>query len=100
VRITTGDALVESEEVLAPDVLKIDVEGFEEEVLRGLTGQLAHTRCRAVFCEVHFGILDARGERHAPSRIVELLRKQGFHTRWIDPSHLSAIRDRASGAGS
>jgi FkbM family methyltransferase len=98
VRITTGDSLVASAEVLAPDVLKVDVEGFEEEVLRGLTRQLARPRCRAVFCEVHFGILDARGERHAPSRIVELLREHGFRTRWLDPSHLSALRARESGA--
>jgi FkbM family methyltransferase len=92
VRITTGDALVQSGEIPAPAVLKVDVEGFEEEVLRGLSQTLANPACRALFCEVHFGILDARGERHAPSRIVELLRERGFKTSWIDASHLGAVR--------
>lgn len=92
VRITTGDALVQSGEIPPPAVLKVDVEGFEEEVLRGLSQILANPTCRALFCEVHFGILDARGERHAPSRIVQLLRDRGFRTRWIDASHLGAQR--------
>jgi FkbM family methyltransferase len=92
VRITTGDALVHSGEVPVPAVLKVDVEGFEEEVLRGLSQTLANPTCRALFCEVHFGILDARGERHAPSRIVQMLRDRGFKTRWIDASHLGAER--------
>lgn len=92
VRITTGDALVQSGEIPAPAVLKVDVEGFEEEVLRGLSQTLANPTCRALFCEVHFSILDARGERHAPSRIVQLLRERGFRTRWIDASHLGAER--------
>jgi FkbM family methyltransferase len=92
VRITTGDALVQSGEVPMPAVLKVDVEGFEEEDLRGLSQTLANPTCRALFCEVHFGILDARGERHAPSRIVQMLRDRGFKTRWIDASHLGAER--------
>lgn len=95
VRLTTGDDLVSTGEAASPNVLKIDVEGFEEEVLRGLDQQLARPSCRAVFCEVHFGILDARGERHAPARIVELLRAHGFGTRWIDASHLCAVRRTA-----
>jgi FkbM family methyltransferase len=92
VPVAVGDELIASGRAPAPAVLKIDVEGFEEEVLRGLTRTLQDARCRAVLCEVHFGILDARGQRQAPTRITALLRQCGFNTRWVDASHLSATR--------
>lgn len=93
VPIATGDTLVAEGEVPAPHVIKIDVEGFEEEVLRGIEHLLDRPECRAVLCEVHFKILDERGERHAPSRIVQRLRRHGFATRWIDASHVAALRE-------
>ena len=91
VRVTTGDKLI-----LAgcppPDVLKIDVEGFEEDVLWGLRGELARGTCRALFMEVHYGLLEKRGFLRAPGRILSLLEDSGFRTRWIDQSHLTAYR--------
>ncbi len=92
VRVTTGDAILSAGSTPAPNVVKIDVEGYEEEVLRGMTAVLARRECRAVFVEVHFGILDARGRRQAPAAIEQLLQGLGFETDWLDGSHLSATR--------
>ena len=92
VPVAVGDELIAQGSAPVPAVLKIDVEGFEEEVLRGLSTTLQDARCRAVLCEVHFGILDARGQRQAPARIAQQLRECGFSTRWVDSSHLAATR--------
>lgn len=53
VTVETGriDDLVEASEVPRPTVVKIDVEGAEVEVLRGMTGIL--DECRLIYCEIH-----------------------------------------------
>jgi FkbM family methyltransferase len=92
VRVTTGDAILSGGSSPAPNLVKVDVEGYEEEVLKGMTAVLARQECRAVFVEVHFGILDARGHRQAPSAIERLLQIAGFETNWLDGSHISATK--------
>lgn len=93
VRAARGDSLVLAGEAPPPNVMKIDVEGFEEEVLLGATEILKRPEFRTVFIEVHFGLLDARGQRHAPARIVEHLERTcGLRTRWLDASHVEAGR--------
>src|SRR5262249_10921330 len=92
VEVVRGDTLVEVRGVPTPNVIKIDVEGFEEEVLSGLSHTLQRPECRAVFCEVHFGILERRGRRHAPVQIEAQFRQLGFKTKWLDSSHLAATR--------
>jgi FkbM family methyltransferase len=92
VHVTTGNAILNAGASPAPNLVKVDVEGYEEEVLKGMTAVLARPECRAVFVEVHFGILDARGRRQAPSAIERLLRSLGFETDWLDGSHISATK--------
>lgn len=92
IRIATGDGLLGRNEVPAPTVLKIDTEGFELDVLRGTAGLLARPGVRAVFVEVHFGLLAKRGQPKAPAEIERLLKSAGFTTRWVDPSHIAAER--------
>lgn len=92
VRISTGDCLVEQGDVPLPTVVKIDTEGFELDVLRGMTYLLSKPEVRAVFVEVHFGLLSERGQPNAPADIERLLRVAGFATRWVDASHIAAER--------
>jgi FkbM family methyltransferase len=88
VSVIPGDSLVD---LPLPNVVKIDVEGYEPEVIRGMANTLR--RVRAAFVEIHFAILEARGMPQAPSEIVESLRTLGFTTiRWVDASHIMALR--------
>lgn len=93
VHVTTGkNAILQGYH--CPNVLKVDVEGFEEDVLWGMREELANPACRDVFIEVHFGLLEKRGFLRAPGRVVSLLADLGFRTRWLDQSHLSGSRGR------
>jgi len=92
VPVFTGDHFRVLRDLPIPQVIKIDVEGFEEEVLGGLGQTIQEPRCRAVFVELHFMLLEARGERNAPTRIERSLTALGFQVRWADPSHLLAQR--------
>lgn len=76
----------------APNVVKIDVEGFELEVLRGLDEVLMCPELRSVMIEVHFGILNDRGLAHAPAELTALLRRAGLAISWVDSSHLVGER--------
>lgn len=74
-----------------PTVVKIDVEGYEVEVVRGMSRMLGGVR--ALFVEVHFEALDKRGMRHAPTHLVNHLKRLGFtRIEWPDASHLAAFR--------
>jgi FkbM family methyltransferase len=75
-----------------PNLIKIDVEGLEREVIRGMSRLLKARELRAVFIEVHFALLEERGESMAPIEIEETLENNGFATKWVDSSHLQAIR--------
>jgi FkbM family methyltransferase len=89
VRVTRGDSILE-EGIPKPDVIKIDVEGFEGDVLNGLPNVLEGTRCLVI--EVHFAAMSRRGIPNEPVRILDVLRNKGFTIRWIDTSHLLATR--------
>jgi FkbM family methyltransferase len=75
-----------------PNVIKVDVEGFEVEVLAGMEYLLASPELRSLLVEVHFLKLERRGMMTAPNQIQKLLDSRGFRTRWVDASHLFATR--------
>ena len=91
IQILTGDAVCERLGTV-PNVIKIDVEGYEEEVLAGLDRTLSSPTVRALFIEIHFRELEARGQIKAPIRIERLLKSKGFKLKWPDLNHLVALR--------
>jgi len=92
VRIRSGDGVVQSGEAAVPHVIKIDVEGYEWEVLCGMTALLLNDSLRWIGIEVHFGLLEMRDMNHVPRQIEKVLRKSGFAVEWLDSSHLFAER--------
>ncbi len=75
-----------------PNVIKVDVEGFEEEVLLGMGEMLLSPQLRSILIEVHFMKLELRGQAIAPVRIEKLLREARFATKWVDASHIVGTR--------
>jgi hypothetical protein len=73
-----------------PDVLKIDVEGGEEEVLRGADEILRHIKPH-VICEVH---LEAGAAEGRLERVTAFLTDRGYDvehlTPGLDPIHILA----------
>lgn len=92
VDIRSGSSLIAEGDALPPNAIKIDVEGFELEVLLGLGKHLSSPALHSIGIEVHFGILKSRGMADAPSQIENLLQSHGFVVKWPDSSHILATR--------
>ncbi|NQW46562.1 MAG: FkbM family methyltransferase [Planctomycetes bacterium] len=93
VDIRSAASLLAAREIPPPNAIKIDVEGHEYEVVLGLGDLLAAPTLRIVGIEVHFGILQQRGEGDVPCRLETLLRRAGLAVHWPDVSHIIASRD-------
>jgi FkbM family methyltransferase len=92
IQVRSGDEALTEFDLPHPDVMKIDVEGYELEVVEGLAGMLSSKKLRSVFIEVHFALLHERKLDKAPGAILQTLRQHGFNVRWVDPSHIGAHR--------
>jgi FkbM family methyltransferase len=71
-----GDNFIADESLPAPTVLKIDVEGAEYQVLRGLESTLSRPDCRMVYCETHADRLRSQGV--SVSDVQDELASHGF----------------------
>lgn len=71
-----GDDYLDRRGLSMPTVLKIDVEGYEYSVLRGLQETMSRPRCRLVYCEVHADHM-ARFDA-SPEDVHEKLHSCGF----------------------
>lgn len=91
VAISSGDTICQRLGHV-PNVVKVDVEGFEEEVLQGMNNMLLSKTLQTILIEIHFSKLEMRGRRLAPVQIEKLLRSKGFRIRWVDASHLEGSR--------
>ena len=91
--IRAGEDFIGNNQALPPNAIKIDVEGFESEVLVGLGDYLKNPSLRVIGIEVHFGILKERGMPRVPQEIEALLNHSGFSVSWPDSSHLLAVRN-------
>ena len=57
VSVEAGDELLEREHLPLPKAVKIDVEGFEYQVIRGLNRTLGDIACQLLCCEIHPPVL-------------------------------------------
>ena len=71
-----GDNLIQEENIEPPTILKIDVEGAEGEVLRGLTESLKEKDCHTIYCELHPQKM--RKWDDTPDKLQEFLKIKGF----------------------
>lgn len=94
VEVTTADLIINNDSTLQPNVIKIDVEGFEEDVLRGGMKTFSNKTCRHILVEMHFTRMDERKLKDSPNRIVKMLKNWGYKVKWIDASHIHAIKQR------
>ncbi|MBU1125651.1 MAG: FkbM family methyltransferase [Candidatus Omnitrophica bacterium] len=53
IALCSGDSFIEEHGFTLPAIIKIDVEGYEACVLKGLEKTLSRAQCRLVFCEMH-----------------------------------------------
>jgi FkbM family methyltransferase len=93
VKTTTLDALCRQKEIRSIDVLKIDVQGFEGEVLAGSRRILQASRSCHLFSE--FWAEGMRKAKTEPRYIVELLRGLGFNLYTYSCGSLTPIRLRS-----
>lgn len=92
VQMNRGDDLVESGELSQPTVVKIDVEGAELRVLRGMEKTLTAESCRLVYCEVHQQLLQ---QDSTPAEVNSFIQSLGFQTETIyEREHAHFIRGR------
>ena len=92
VDIVVGIDLIKNKIAKAPNAIKIDVEGYEFEVIKGLGKYLSDPNLRLIGIEIHFELLKERGVESAPSLIEKTLVENGFNIDWTDPSHIIALR--------
>ncbi len=83
-RTITLDEFTSQSEIASIDLLKIDVEGWELEVLRGAERALGFTRSVFVEASLIRGDLPYNGQHLVD--VVEILTKSGFKILRIDPS--------------
>jgi FkbM family methyltransferase len=75
INIYPGDLLIERLRLPLPRVVKIDVEGYEYYVLKGLKRALSSEICRMLCCEIHTKLLPLGIDKET---IINLLNSFGF----------------------
>lgn len=95
INVNRGEDIVSKENIMVPGVVKIDVEGFEFNVLQGLGNILLSPECSGIICEVHFSILEANGKADEPEKIINFLKDRDFvNVKWLDHSHFFASKNK------
>lgn len=92
IKVRSGDSLIGSKELKVPNFIKIDVEGHEIDVIKGIADLLKEPELRTIAIEMHFALLEGRGLPDAPMHIVAELKRNNFTVVWTDPSHIIATR--------
>jgi len=75
VKIAPGDDIIESYKLPLPKLVKIDVEGYEYYVIKGLEKALTGDICQMISCEVHLKMLPSE---ITYDKIIDLIKSYGF----------------------
>ena len=75
VEVVRGDEFIQTENLPPPRLVKIDVEGYEYAVLRGLQRTLAHPACELLCCEIHPQLLPPDVK---PQTIIDFVQSIGY----------------------
>lgn len=79
-----------SSQLGAPQMVKIDVEGYEWHVLQGGGSTLSAPCLKHLFVEIHFRLLEKRGMENAAVLMQQFLQEKDFNVAYTDFSHLRA----------
>lgn len=83
--LVPGDDVIGPDGLPTPDVLKIDVDGGEMDVLRGLENTLRNENCRLIFCEIHPSALQDYGSTE--EEVLNMLEEIGYSITQKTVSH-------------
>jgi FkbM family methyltransferase len=75
VKLAIGDKLADEQKLPIPNIIKIDVEGYEYSVIKGLENSLRDKLCRMICCEVHPTLLP---EGITVDMLINLIKGYGF----------------------
>lgn len=81
--VDIGDSFVRDSSRDAPDVMKIDVEGAELDVLRGLRGLLEEQKLKHVYVEIHDNHITSYGD--SSDEVLEFLEDVGYECTVVQP---------------
>ena len=76
VEVVSGDNLIDKKKISVPTVIKIDVEGSEILVLKGLKQTLQNESLRLIFLEGHINLLPKFNS--SIDEVLEIIRANGF----------------------
>ena len=79
VQLVKGDDFISENKIPLPNIIKIDVEGAELDVIRGLKNTIAHSDCRFILCEVH-----PKYMTESPTKVNIILEKMGYRVEKIE----------------
>lgn len=90
IQTMTGDEFLRLRYGSNPTFLKIDVEGHELSVLKGLSETLRTKPPRIIGIEIHFEKMSQGGNKFGPQEIMRILQSK-YLINWVDPSHVVCV---------
>ena len=77
IKVITGDELIKNMNIEIPDMMKIDVEGAEILVLKGMENLLRNSKLKMILCEVHINLLPLFNS--SEHEVVKIIKKESFN---------------------
>ncbi len=84
IKVDTIDDIISSRNINQVEMLKIDVEGYEYEVLCGCKNSFKEYKIKKIICEIHSSFLKKKGLDK--NSIYEILKENGFSISVLDSS--------------